>query len=120
MPGERVLAKNDLVFAVLDAYPISEGHALFIPYRHVASFLELTPAETSAAFELLRVVREILDARHRPAGYNLGVNVGQAAGQTVMHAHLHLIPRYAGDIPDPVGGIRNVVSGKGRYPMHES
>jgi diadenosine tetraphosphate (Ap4A) HIT family hydrolase len=115
MPAERVIAKNDLAFSVLDAFPVSTGHTLVIPHRHECDFLELTPEEVLAVFELLRITRETLDERLRPSAYNLGVNAGQAAGQTVMHAHVHLIPRYSGDVRDPAGGIRNIIPGKGQY-----
>jgi diadenosine tetraphosphate (Ap4A) HIT family hydrolase len=115
MPAERVIAKNELAFAVLDAYPVSLGHMLVIPYRHVCDFLELNVEEMSAVFGLLCLARRTLDARHKPSGYNLGTNIGEAAGQTVMHAHVHLIPRYPGDVPEPSGGIRRLIPGKGRY-----
>jgi len=115
MPAERVIAKNDLAFAVLDVYPVSLGHTLVIPHRHVHDFLELTADEASAIFALLCLARRTLDVRHKPAGFNFGANIGAAAGQTVMHAHMHLIPRYAGDVAEPVGGIRNLIPGKGRY-----
>ncbi|HEV3445758.1 MAG TPA: HIT family protein, partial [Gemmataceae bacterium] len=96
-------------------FPVSQGHTLIIPNRHVCDFLELTLDEMSAVFELLQVARNTLDGRYRPPGYNVGVNIGKLAGQTVMHAHVHLIPRFCGDVPDPVGGIRNLIAGKGHY-----
>jgi diadenosine tetraphosphate (Ap4A) HIT family hydrolase len=101
--------------AVADAFPVSAGHTLVIPRRHVTSFFELTEGEVVAVYELLRRVKVRLDGELKPGGYNVGVNVGAVSGQTVGHVHVHLIPRYPGDVPDPVGGVRNVIPGKGRY-----
>jgi diadenosine tetraphosphate (Ap4A) HIT family hydrolase len=96
-------------------FPVSEGHTLIVPVRHVASFFELTPAEQAAMLEALRKAKANLDAVLRPDAYNVGLNDGPAAGQTVMHCHLHLIPRYAGDRPDPRGGVRWVLPEKAVY-----
>lgn len=115
LPTERVMAANEKAVAVLDAYPVSAGHTLVLPRRHVASFFDLTVPEVTAIYQLLCQVRLRLQSTHRPEGYNVGVNVGQAAGQTVFHAHVHLIPRYPGDVAVPDGGIRNVIPGKGKY-----
>ena len=86
-----------------------------IPQRHVASFFETTAQERSELFSLLDWCRGELKARHRPAGFNIGINDGEAAGQTVMHLHIHLIPRYAGDKPDPRGGVRWIFPDKADY-----
>src|SRR5207247_3858869 len=102
-------------YARYDHFPISEGHILIIPYRHVANFLSLTPAERTSVLELVCQASQKLNSEFHPDGYNMGVNVGQAAGQTVMHAHLHLIPRFVGDVPDPRGGVRFVIPEKARY-----
>lgn len=110
-----VVAAGELVLTLRDAYPVSPGHTLVVPRRHVASIFELTPAEQAAAFEAVRVARLALDAEHHPDGYNVGVNVGAAAGQTVMHAHVHLIPRFKGDVSNPRGGVRHALVGKGFY-----
>jgi diadenosine tetraphosphate (Ap4A) HIT family hydrolase len=88
---------------------------LVIPFRHVANFLDLTEDERNAAFELVSEAAANLDSDSHPDGYNVGVNVGQAGGQTVMHAHIHLIPRYTGDVSDPRGGVRWVIPAKARY-----
>jgi diadenosine tetraphosphate (Ap4A) HIT family hydrolase len=104
-----------LAVAVLDAYPVSPGHALIVARRHVPSYFDLSPVEVSALHELLAQVQVWIETKHRPHGYTVGVNVGPAAGQTVMHVHLHLIPRYSGDVQDPVGGVRNIIPGRGRY-----
>ncbi|MCL4202925.1 MAG: HIT family protein [Pirellulaceae bacterium] len=112
---DRIIAENGLAFALLDKYPVSPGHLLVCPRRHVASFFDLTLAEMTAIFDLVREARSRCDVEFRPAGYNVGANVGHAAGQTVMHVHVHLIPRYDGDVQDPTGGVRNVIPGKGNY-----
>lgn len=103
-----IIAENDLALAFFDRFPVNEGHALIIPRRHVATFFEASLEEQGAINRLLAVVKERLDQEFAPDGYNIGVNVGAAAGQTVFHLHVHLIPRYAGDVPDPRGGVRRV------------
>jgi diadenosine tetraphosphate (Ap4A) HIT family hydrolase len=111
----RVLAENELALALADAFPVSPGHTLVIPRRHVADFFELSGAETFAVLELLFRMRARLAKERSPDGFNVGINAGVAAGQTVMHAHVHLIPRYAGDVAVPQGGVRNIIPGKGAY-----
>jgi diadenosine tetraphosphate (Ap4A) HIT family hydrolase len=113
--SEDILICNPLCYARYDRYPVSNGHIVIIPFRHVANFLTLTYEERVAAFELVWRASQKLDSEVRPDGYNVGVNVGRAAGQTVMHAHLHLIPRYLGDVPDPRGGVRFVIPEKATY-----
>lgn len=111
-----LVAENDLAFAILDRYPVSPGHTLVVPKRVVASWFDATPEEQHALMELIGVVRNQLDSGAlKPHGYNIGVNVGLAAGQTVMHLHVHLIPRYFDDVPDPRGGVRHVIPQKGNY-----
>jgi diadenosine tetraphosphate (Ap4A) HIT family hydrolase len=115
-PPEDWVASNALAFAVPDAFPVSPGHTLVVPRRVFASWFDATADERTAIFELVDVVRRQLDASDRPPqGYNLGINVGASAGQTVLHVHVHVIPRYAGDVADPRGGIRHVIPGKGNY-----
>ena len=109
------VAENDLAVAFLDAFPLSEGHCLIVPRRHEADFLALTPEEQAAVWALVPAVRRHIEADRLPDGYNIGINVGEAAGQTVAHAHLHVIPRYRADVPDPRGGIRWVIPAKARY-----
>ena len=101
--------------AFKDGFPVNPGHALIVPRRHVADLFELTADEQAALWRLLPEVKQRLDARHSPAGYNVGVNVGAAAGQTVGHVHVHLIPRFAGDVEDPRGGVRWVVPARAAY-----
>jgi diadenosine tetraphosphate (Ap4A) HIT family hydrolase len=103
------------VRALWDRYPVAAGHALIVPRRHVASWFEATPAERAAMLGAVDAVRAIIDEKHSPDGYNLGLNIGAAAGQTVDHLHLHVIPRYLGDVPDPRGGVRHVLAGHGNY-----
>jgi diadenosine tetraphosphate (Ap4A) HIT family hydrolase len=115
MPAERIQETCALAFVVEDAFPVSPGHTLVIPRRHVSSFFDLTDAEISALWVMLRAAKERLDPSLRPTGYNVGINVGMASGQTIMHVHVHLIPRFLGDTHDPTGGVRNVIPGKGPY-----
>ena len=109
-----VLLENALAYVRLDNNSLSRGHVLVVPKRHVASFFDMTPEEQSAVLALLREIQASIQKEHSPDGYNIGVNVGKAAGQSRMHVHLHLIPRYAGDAPDPRGGIRCVLPAKRR------
>jgi diadenosine tetraphosphate (Ap4A) HIT family hydrolase len=120
LPQEAHVASNALAFAIRDGFPVSPGHTLIVPRRLVATWFEATREEQVAMLELLDVVKAQLDAELQPNGYNIGVNVGPAAGQTVMHLHMHLIPRFAGDVPDPRGGIRHVIPGKGNYLLPAS
>jgi diadenosine tetraphosphate (Ap4A) HIT family hydrolase len=112
---ERICAVNDLAVAIRDAFPISPGHTLIVTRRHVASLAEVTGEEARAIWALLGATRAELDGTWKPDGYNVGVNDGAAAGQTVQHLHVHLIPRYAGDRPDPRGGVRWVIPEKADY-----
>ena len=115
LPVDRHVASNALAFAIRDGFPVSPGHTLIVPRRLVATWFDATREEQVAMLELIDVVKALLDAELRPDGYNIGINAGAAAGQTVMHLHLHLIPRFAGDVPDPRGGVRHVIPGKGNY-----
>ncbi len=104
-----------LAAVVADAWPSSPGHLLVVPLRHVADFFDLTEEETGACLRLLRAAARTLRRTHAPAGLNVGVNVGAAAGQTIAHVHVHLIPRYAGDATDPRGGVRWVLPSTAAY-----
>ncbi|RME70525.1 MAG: HIT family protein [Chloroflexi bacterium] len=119
-PPEVVLAAGALAYAILDKYPASPGHTLVIPYQHTADYFDLPPAVKQACWELVDRVKAILVDRFQPAGFNIGINVGPVAGQTVPHVHIHLIPRYPGDVPDPTGGVRHVIPGKGNYLRAEN
>ncbi|HPQ81734.1 MAG TPA: HIT family protein [bacterium] len=113
---ERIVASDELVFCILDRYPVTEGHALVMPRRHVANFFDLTAQEGLALAGMIKKAKAFLDERFKPQGYNVGVNVGRAAGQTIDHVHVHLIPRYDGDMENPRGGVRGVIPKKQKYP----
>jgi diadenosine tetraphosphate (Ap4A) HIT family hydrolase len=117
IPQSEWIASNPKAFAIWDRYPVNPGHALVIPRRLVASWFDADAHEQVALLELVNVVKQYLDAtlRPRPDGYNVGFNAGEAAGQTVMHLHVHVIPRYAGDVEDPTGGVRHVIPEKANY-----
>lgn len=152
LPSERIIAQNQHAFAIRDAYPVSPGHTLIIPRRHIASFFDTTPDERQALLELLDWAKADLEScpppaeqfnhiaepikeycvrtetprlyrvtnwndpkNRKPHAYNIGINDGAAAGQTVPHLHIHLIPRYRGDVTDPRGGVRWVMPEKARY-----
>lgn len=112
--AEQVL-RNALCYARWDKYPVTEGHLLVIPYRPFASYFDATPEERAAIWDLVDAARSFLDERYRPDGYNIGINVGVAAGQTVMHMHVHVIPRREGDTAAPRGGVRGVIPGRQSY-----
>lgn len=114
--GHRaLLAENAYAFAIVDSFPVSPGHSLVIPKTHVPTIFDLSGEAYAASFELVRVVKDLLLSKYKPDGFNIGVNCGESAGQTVGHAHIHVIPRYPGDVRDPRGGIRHVIPGKGFY-----
>lgn len=115
LPSERVVLRNASGVLVRDAYPVSRGHSLVIPTRHIGSFFELSQAERTDLLSLLDQAQQDLVDIYKPDGYNIGINDGAAAGQTVPHLHIHLIPRYFGDLPDPRGGVRWVIPDKARY-----
>ena len=112
---ESVVLTSEQAFAIHDGYPVSPGHTLVIPRQHVATLFELPRHEQLALWDLVERVRERLVEEHHPDGFNIGLNDGIAAGQTVPHVHIHVIPRYDGDVPDPRGGIRWVIPDKAQY-----
>jgi len=114
-PQREILAENARAIAVPDTYPVSPGHALVVPRRHAETIWDLDAEEYAACFALVRELRPVLQARHNPDGFNVGANCGQAAGQSVWHAHIHVIPRYKGDTPNPKGGVRHVIPLKAKY-----
>ena len=115
LPPSRIVLASELAVALFDAYPVSKGHALVIPRRHVKSAHDLSDPEMLEIWRLLQEMRNFISSSDAPDGFNIGVNDGAAAGQTVGHVHFHLIPRYAGDLPDPRGGVRWVLPAKARY-----
>lgn len=104
---ERI-AENALAFAIYDNFPVNKGHTLIIPKRHFSSFFEATEEEVLAIYNLIHKAKEIIDKKYNPTGYNVGINIGEDAGQTIMHLHLHIIPRYKGDVENPKGGVRKL------------
>ena len=115
LPPGRIVLSNQHGMVVRDAYPISPGHTLIIPRRHVGSFFDIDVAERDALLSLLEEAKRCLDRELKADGYNVGVNDGAAAGQTVAHLHIHLIPRYNGDRADPRGGVRWIIPEKAKY-----
>jgi len=111
-PDRLLLAENSRACAFYDINPVSKGHALIVPKQHVRTIFDADPENYAACFELIRTVRDILHREHAPDGFNIGVNCDVAGGQSVWHAHVHLIPRYTGDVADPLGGVRNVIPRK--------
>jgi diadenosine tetraphosphate (Ap4A) HIT family hydrolase len=111
----RIVWSSSLVIAIRDGFPVSPGHALVVPRRHVSAWCDLTADEKSDVLAGIDAVRERIASEFAPDGYNVGFNDGAAAGQTVMHFHMHVIPRYVGDVPDPRGGVRWVLPGKAAY-----
>ena len=116
---QRMICQHPLAYATPDTYPVSPGHTLIIPRRHVASYFDTTPEERLALGEMIDAARALIDAERKPDGYNIGINGGPAAGQSVPHLHIHLIPRYLGDKPDPRGGVRWVLPEKAAYWQKE-
>ena len=112
-----VILVNAHAIAIYDGFPVSPDHCLIIPKRHIASFFDATREEQTALLDLLAEMQEVLVKERNPDGFNIGINDGPAAGQTVMHLHIHLIPRYAGDQSDPRGGVRWIFPEKAPYWM---
>ena len=115
LPEIRVMLRNETAIVVRDAFPVTRGHTLVIPLRHVESFFDTSAEERTAMFELLDAAKQQLQTEFAPAGFNIGINDGAAAGQTIRHLHMHLIPRYVGDRPDPRGGVRWIMPEKADY-----
>jgi|TARA_B100001093_G_scaffold387798_1_gene373835 diadenosine tetraphosphate (Ap4A) HIT family hydrolase len=111
---EKII-ENENAFAIYDAFPVSKGHVLVIPKRVIAEIFDLNDEEYSSCFNLVKEVKKILEEKFKPDGFNIGINNGEKAGQTIFHAHIHVIPRYSGDVDNPRGGIRHVIPGKGDY-----
>lgn len=111
----KAVLRNELAYVRFDDFPVNPGHCLIIPFRHFADFFDATPAERAAILELADQARALVDERFAPGGYNLGVNIGPVAGQSVPHLHMHLIPRYVGDVENPKGGVRGVIPQRQKY-----
>jgi diadenosine tetraphosphate (Ap4A) HIT family hydrolase len=115
LPPERIIDSSQHGMVVRDGFPISPGHTLIIPKRHIGSFFELEADEQAELLDLMRRARAAIEQEFHPQGYNIGVNDGAAAGQTIPHLHIHLIPRYQGDRVDPRGGVRWIIPEKADY-----
>ena len=109
--------ENDLAYAVFDVMPVNKGHMLIIPKRHVQNYFEITAEEEAAMLDLLHKGQKLIEEKYHPDGYNFGVNCNRCAGQSVMHVHMHLIPRYEGDCSNPLGGVRGVIPEKMGYVL---
>ena len=110
-----MLVQGELGFAAWDRYPVNEGHFLVIPYRHFSNYFDITAEEQGELWSLVSAGQAIVQEKYQPDGYNVGVNVGKWAGQSIMHLHIHVIPRYQGDVENPKGGIRGVIPSRQKY-----
>lgn len=113
--SRELLAESATAYSIYDKYPVSKGHSLIIAKRHCSSYFELSLREQTACILMLKEVKEIISNRFTPDGFNVGINVGKDAGQTIDHVHIHLIPRYNGDVSDPTGGVRGVIPNLQKY-----
>jgi diadenosine tetraphosphate (Ap4A) HIT family hydrolase len=111
----QIIMENELFYSRWDDYPVSEGHSEVVPKKHIKSFFHLTKKEVEYMYDLIKKTKEIIDKKYHPDSYNIGINEGIYAGRTIDHLHIHIIPRYKGDVDNPKGGIRNVIPGKGSY-----
>ena len=118
-PHSEKICENQLAKAFYDQYPVNQGHVLITPKRHVETFFDASPEELSAINDLIFNVKETLDQKYKPAGYNIGVNANLAGDQTIFHLHFHVIPRYSGDVENPRGGIRKIKKSLVPYPTEE-
>ncbi|MFA5310455.1 MAG: HIT family protein [Candidatus Paceibacterota bacterium] len=112
---DKVIIDNRSFFSRYDDFPVNPGHCEIITKKHIVSFFELTKEQLADFYELLQKTKLIVDDKFNPDSYNIGINEGEAAGRTIQHLHIHLIPRYRGDVENPRGGVRNVIPGKGNY-----
>lgn len=115
MPNENIIIQNKHCYAIFDKYPVNKGHMLIIPFRHFDNYFDATKEEKVSILDLIDEAKEFLDKKFKPDGYNIGVNIGKYAGQTIFHVHIHLIPRYKGDMENPKGGVRGVIPDKMAY-----
>lgn len=111
----EIIIESATVYSIYDKYPVSPGHSLIIPKKHVANYFDLSFRDQTACIFMANRLKKIIDEKYKPDGYNFGVNVNEFAGQTIQHVHWHFIPRYKNDVESPIGGIRNIIPGKGNY-----
>jgi len=112
---DQKITENEYFFARYDDFPVSEGHCEIISIDHLVSFFDLTPEQVQSMYELIKKTKKIIDEKFGPDGYNIGINEGEVAGRTLNHLHVHLIPRYNGDVENPRGGVRNIIPEKADY-----
>lgn len=116
--ADRVcISENELAYATLDKFPVSNGHILVIPRRHCSNYFDLSSEEQTACWNLINELKGYLLKTFYPDGFNIGININEAAGQTIPHVHIHLIPRYQGDVREPKGGVRGVIPTRKKYPF---
>ncbi len=115
IPNDRVIAENSLFIIIRDIYPVSPGHTLIISKRETNDYFSLNSDEKTQLINAIDIAKENIELEYKPDGYNIGMNCGEHAGQTVFHFHCHVIPRYIGDMENPRGGVRHTVAGKGYY-----
>jgi diadenosine tetraphosphate (Ap4A) HIT family hydrolase len=113
--ASRVVVRDELSFCIHDAYPVSKGHCLIIPVRHISSFFEANEVEKLSLMNVLEMAKHRIEQTHNPQGFNIGINDGAVAGQTIPHLHIHLVPRYTGDVEKPEGGVRWIFPEKALY-----
>lgn len=111
----EIIMDSELCFSIYDQYPVNKGHILVIPKRHVGDYFHLNHDETDSLWEMVHEAKVFLENKFNPQGFNVGFNVGHEAGQTIDHVHIHVIPRYSGDMENPTGGVRHVIPEKGKY-----
>ncbi len=116
IPADRIIASNRLAYAIRDGFPVTQLHSLIVPKRHVLDYFDLSQEELLACDDLLKKIKSEIEAQDPTVdGFNIGINAGESAGQTVFHCHIHLIPRRLGDVENPKGGVRHLIPGKGYY-----
>jgi diadenosine tetraphosphate (Ap4A) HIT family hydrolase len=108
-PSRRIIIEGKYGFAAWDRHPASEGHFLVIPYRHVSEYFDINDEEREELWRLVAEGKKLADEKYNPDGYNIGINIGKWAGQSIPHLHIHVIPRYEGDVENPKGGVRGVI-----------
>jgi len=111
----EMIRESDHCFAIYDLYPVNPGHVLVISKRHVSDYFDLSDKEVAGLWKMVAEMKSFLQEKFTPQGFNVGFNVGRKAGQTIDHVHIHIIPRYSGDMEDPTGGVRHVIPKRGRY-----
>lgn len=113
--ANKLILEGEMGYACWDSYPVNQGHALIIPYRHFANYFDINSQEQHELWDLVKSTKKVIDEKFSPDGYNVGINVGDRAGQSIPHLHIHLIPRYQGDMENPKGGVRGVIPEKQKY-----